>query len=121
MYEHPKKIDSVVQHFTESIHRVLTVLDKALAKSKSGYLISDSDGPTYADLAFWSWNWVFESGGSYMMAVGGGGGRGSSPGDNDVDCWVNYPHLGAWQSRMGNRDAATKVKVLWENVQLAYV
>jgi len=71
---------------------VVGVLDAILAKSESGWLVSEKC--TYADLIFVPWNEVVIS---YLFA--------HHPNEFDID---NYPRYKEWTERLKERPAVKK-------------
>ena len=51
---HPEKIPSAIERYQNEAKRVISVLDKVIAESPSGYLVGGK--PTIADLSFYVWN-----------------------------------------------------------------
>lgn len=132
LYDHPQKLPTAITHTTTLVHRALSTLDSAISASKSGYLVSRAQGPTYADLVCWSWGWVYESGGFPALVDGDGCGYGDEGEDEDEgrkgqgdgeggDCWQRYPNVGRWQRRMDARESVRRVVVKWEELKLEYV
>ena len=54
MFYHPEKVPSAIERYRKETQRVVGVLDSALAKSPSGWLVGDKC--TIADLSFIQWN-----------------------------------------------------------------
>ncbi|KAI4180294.1 MAG: hypothetical protein LQ346_007031 [Caloplaca aetnensis] len=65
---HPEKLPSAQDRFIEQTKRVVGVLDGALGRSKSGWLVGDKC--TYVDLSFFTWD---DQIGPIMAAVPGSG------------------------------------------------
>lgn len=81
----PERIEYGVNRYSNETRRLYGVLDKHLAKSKSGYLVGDH--VTIADISHWGW----------VAAAGWAG--------IDID---EFPHLKAWEERMLARPALEK-------------
>lgn len=81
----PEHIEYGVKRYTNETRRLYSVLDKHLAKSKSGYLVGDHI--SIADIAHWGW----------VAAAGWAG--------VDID---EFPHLKAWEERMAQRPGVEK-------------
>lgn len=81
----PEHIEYGVKRYTNETRRLYSVLDKHLAKSKSGYLVGDH--VTIADISHWGW----------VAAAGWAG--------IDIE---EFPHLKAWEERMATRPALDK-------------
>lgn len=81
----PERIEYGVNRYTNETRRLYGVLDKHLAKSKSGYLVGDH--VTIADISHWGW----------VAAAGWAG--------IDIE---EFPHVKAWEERMAARPALDK-------------
>jgi glutathione S-transferase len=81
----PERIEYGVQRYVNETRRLYGVLDKHLAKSKSGYLVGDHI--SIADISHWGW----------IAAAGWAG--------VDID---EFPHLKAWEERMAQREGVEK-------------
>lgn len=83
---HPEKIQSVIDRYVTEIHRVNSVLEKALGDGD--WLVGDKC--TYADLSFIAWQrWAPKYGGE--------------------DIYQKFPKVEAWVKRMGSRETVQKV------------
>ena len=76
----------------DEMNRVVGVLNSALAKSESGWLVGDKC--TYVDLAFFMWDEQIEQ----IMA----------PFPEEWDS-AKYPNWKRWHARLGEREAVKKV------------
>ncbi|KAJ5386603.1 hypothetical protein N7509_009144 [Penicillium cosmopolitanum] len=81
----PERIEYGVNRYVNESRRLYGVLDKHLAKSKSGYLVGDH--VSIADISHWGW----------IAAAGWAG--------IDIE---EFPHLKAWEERMAQRPATEK-------------
>lgn len=81
----PERIEYGVNRYTNETRRLYGVLDKHLAKSKSGYLVGDH--VTIADISHWGW----------VAAAGWAG--------VDIE---EFPYLKAWEERMAARPGLEK-------------
>ena len=81
----PERIEYGVNRYSNETRRLYGVLDKHLAKSKSGYLVGDH--VTIADISHWGW----------VAAAGWAG--------IDIE---EFPHVKAWEERMAARPALDK-------------
>lgn len=76
----PEPIEYGINRYVNETRRLYGVLDRHLAASKSGYLVSDH--VSIADISHWGW----------VAAAGWAG--------VDID---EFPHLKAWEERMAQR------------------
>lgn len=81
----PEHIEYGVKRYTNETRRLYGVLDKHLAKNKSGFLVGDHI--SIADISHWGW----------VAAAGWAG--------VDID---EFPHLKAWEERMAQRPGVEK-------------
>jgi len=81
----PEKIEYGISRYQNETRRLYSVLDKHLSSSKSGYLVGDKC--TIADIAHWGWVHSAHWAGIEIE---------------------EFPHLMAWEERMGKRPAFDK-------------
>lgn len=81
----PERIEYGVNRYVNESRRLYGVLDKHLAKSKSGYLVGDH--VTIADISHWGW----------VAAAGWAG--------IDIE---EFPHVKAWEELMASRPGLEK-------------
>ena len=89
---HPEPLPSARKRYMDEMNRVVGVLDSALAKSESGWLVGDKC--TYVDLAFFMWDENIEQ----IVTP--------FPGEWDS---AKYPSWKKWHARMGGREAVKKI------------
>lgn len=78
----PEKIEYGISRYQNETRRLYSVLDKHLSSAKSGYLVGDKC--TIADIAHWGWVHSAHWAGIEIE---------------------EFPHLMAWEERMGKRPA----------------
>ncbi|KAL2675576.1 hypothetical protein Neosp_011763 [[Neocosmospora] mangrovei] len=83
---HPEKVQSAVDRYVKEIHRVNSVLERALGDKE--WLVGDKC--TLADLSFVAWQ-------RWAPSFGGG------------DLYEKFPKVGAWMKRMEARPTVQKV------------
>ncbi|CAD0100774.1 unnamed protein product [Aureobasidium mustum] len=84
---HPEKLPSAIDRFMKEIERVIGVLDVALSRNRTGWLVGDRC--TYADISFVAW-----------AATGEGLLRELQ---KDVGLEEKYPHYYAWFAALKER------------------
>jgi glutathione S-transferase len=89
---HPEKLPSAIDRYVNEIDRVLGVLDDALSRNKTGWLVGDRC--TYADISFVTW-----------AATGEGLLRGLQ---KDAGLVEKYPHYSAWFATLKERPAIAR-------------
>jgi len=81
----PEKIEYGINRYQNETRRLYGILDQHLSGSKSGYLVGDRC--TIADIAHWGWVHA-----AHWAGV-------------EIE---KFPHLMAWEERMGKRPAVDK-------------
>ncbi|KAG9518361.1 hypothetical protein KCU93_g8428, partial [Aureobasidium melanogenum] len=89
---HPKKLPSAIDRYVNKIDRVLGVLDDALSRNNTGWLVGDRC--TYADISFVTW-----------AATGEGLLRELQ---KDAGLVEKYPHYSAWFATLKERPAIAR-------------
>ena len=90
---HPEKLPSAIERYIDEIFRVISVLELALERNGSGWLVGDRC--TYADLSFVTWSAVGEG---LLKQLGKFDGF-----------QEKYPKYVAWMERMGAREDVKKI------------
>ncbi|EKG09245.1 Glutathione S-transferase [Macrophomina phaseolina MS6] len=87
---HPEKnMTSVIEHYAKQVKRVMSVIERQLAKVNSAYLLGDK--LSYADLAFVTWNSALDF---------------ISP---EEDLLKHFPKFAEWHHRLMQRPSVEKV------------
>ncbi|KAI1332114.1 glutathione S-transferase [Xylariaceae sp. FL0255] len=100
---HPEKVPSAVERYVKEINRVTGVLEIALSAAKKRgsddpYLVGDK--LTFADIAFYSWQWTI------VFALG-----------NDVIDYAAAPTVKAWFEMIGERASIKKAMEVAKNTR----
>lgn len=90
---HAEKLQSAVDRYVEEIIRVTEVLDRALERNGTGWLVGNS--ATYADLSFITWASV---GKGLLKELGR---------DSEIEKYTKYA---AWIKAMEKRDSVKKIQ-----------
>jgi len=91
---HPEKIPSATERYVNEILRVIGVLDTALGKNGTGWLVGDKC--TYADLSFVTWASVGEGLLGELHKIEGFGER--------------FPGYTQWLKTMEQRESVSKIR-----------
>lgn len=90
---HAEKLQSAIDRYVDEILRVTEVLDRALERNGTGWLVGNR--LTYADLSFVTWASV---GKGLLKELGR---------DSELEKYTKYA---AWIEAMENRDSVTKIQ-----------
>lgn len=104
----PEKIPYGISRYQNETRRLYHVLDSALAKSSSGFIVGDR--LTIADVA--SWGWVASASTySILSSLGGSGAIADTGGANTEWAGINideFPHLKTWLYKLLERPGFEK-------------